>query len=202
MWEDKDAGGNSNAPLCQSMDRIVGSMCGECKSCPDEPWKDGEKTRCSDDVGVFMLSRDMTQLVMVRFAKTSTKTGHQLFRSVKLGTSAWAKWWRLTLEKQTRDTYKWYSIMVSPAGETDDELYTPEAIDPFLQALSVNLSTSFILPGIARAYIQSAQEAADGQSQAKPSEGETSPADENTNFGGEGEDESEFSEMPEDDVNA
>ena len=152
MWGDRDAGESTSAPLCQSMNRLVGSMCGECATCPDKPWRNGEPTRCNDDVVAFMLSRDCKRLVLVRFQKTSVKAGNKLYRTVSIGSAPWRKWWRLSLEKQTKGNNRWYVMTCNLAGETKEEYLTPKAIDKFCDLLCVNLSGTFILPGIARTY--------------------------------------------------
>lgn len=198
MWGDRDAGESTNAPICQSMDRVVGSTCGECVLCPDLPWRDGKKTRCSDDVVAFMLTRDFKRLVVVRFAKTSTKAGHDLYRNIQIGSTPWAKWWKLTLDKQTKDQYKWYNIEVNPAGDEDALLYTPESIDSFCQALCINVSVSIILPGIARIYAQSVAETPVGGEQLSKvsavSDDDFPPDTE------EKDDESKYGDMPDEDT--
>lgn len=198
MWGDRNAGESTSAPLCQSMNRIVGTTCGECKDCPDEPWKHGERTRCDNDVVAFMLSKDYTRIILVRFQKSSVKAGEGLTRSLKVSPQLWTKWWRLTLEKQTKDSNTWYSIVTQPAtvdGQPDAE-YTPEAIDEFCEALSNSLTAGYILPGMARAYTQSAR-AAENATQTPTGSGDAKSASPDDLPG---DDESKYGEMPDDDA--
>jgi hypothetical protein len=154
MWGNKDAGESTAAPICSSMNRVVGSEFGDCARCPEKPWRDGQKTRCGDDVIAFVLSEKLNRLVLVRFAKTSEPAGKRLFKLLKLCATNWSKWFELTLDKQENDRNVWYALRVQPANGGGDAALTPPIIHPFCEALMNNLSASFVLPGIARIYSQ------------------------------------------------
>lgn len=156
MWGNKDAGESTAAPICASMNRVIGSTFGACTQCPEKPWRGGQKTRCSDDVVAFMLSKNLNRLVLVRFAKMSEPAGKRLFKLLKLCSSMWSKWFELTLEEKENDRGRWFNLKVQPAGKGEEAL-TPKIIHPFCRALMNNVSAAFILPGIARTYSQSAE---------------------------------------------
>lgn len=199
MWGNREAGESTAAPMCQSMDRIVGSLCGECGVCPDKPWRDGKKTRCNDDVVAFMLTRDYKRLIFIRFQKTSTKAGNQLYRNISIGAAPWTKWWRLTLDKQKNEFGQWYNIESNPAGDTDEELYTPKDIDAFCRALSLSLSAVYVLPGIAQLYKQSAAAAnPDQKSGESPQGGGDAPSASPDDLGDNEDDEGKYGTMDDD----
>ena len=197
MWPEGDGGG---APMCASMDRLVGSSFGKCETCPDKPWRDGKRTQCSDDVGVFLVTRDLSRLAIMRFTKTSARTGNNLVRKLRMTSTLWSKWWRFTLEKQTNNEkgYKWYTVAINPAGtlgtDPDDQVLTAEHLQDFLGALCVNVSGSVILPLIARAYSQSAEneESSAESSAEEPKFGDAVPDD--------SDDEDKYGEVPEEDT--
>ncbi len=153
MWGDAEAGETTKMPICQSMDRKMGSTCGECETCPHKPWRDGKQQRCSDDVVAFMLSRDMKEIVLVRFQKTSEPAGKQLKKFTKRAMQLWSKWYHLSLESRTSKTdsnRRWYVMKVEPCS--GDDALVPEAIHEFCDAMCVSLESTFILPNMASIY--------------------------------------------------
>lgn len=153
MWGDADAGETTKMPICQSMDRKMGSTCGECETCPHKPWRDGKQQRCSDDVVAFMLSRDMKEIVLVRFQKTSEPAGKQLTKFTKRAVQLWSKWYQLSLEQRTSkhdSNRRWYVMKVEPC--TGDGALVPEEIHSFCDAMCVSLEATFILPNMASIY--------------------------------------------------
>jgi len=153
MWGDADAGESTKMPICQSMDRKMGSTCGECDKCPNKPWRDGQQQRCSDDVVAFMLSRDMSEIVLVRFQKTSEPAGKQLKKYTKRSMQLWSKWYRLGLESRTAkndSSIRWFVMNVEPC--TGDDALVPAEIYNFCDAMCVSLEASFILPNMAGIY--------------------------------------------------
>lgn len=191
MWGSKEAGESTAAPICSSMNRVVGGMFGRCVDCPDKPWRGGQQTRCSDDVVAFMLSKELNRLVLVRFAKTSEPAGRRLFKLLKLCSNMWSKWFEISLETKSNDKNQWYTLKVQPAGKGDD-VYTPPIIHPFCQALMSNLSGSYILPGLARNYTQ----AADAMSGSETSGGTAEPVTAAGMKAAEGDDEGNYGSMP------
>lgn len=153
MWADTAAGETSKMPICQSMDRKIGSTCGECETCPHKPWRDGEQQRCGDDMVAFMLSRDMKEIVLVRFQKTSEPAGRQLKKFTKRSMELWTKWYQLSLQarvSKTDDSKRWFVMQVEPC--TGDDALVPESIHAFCDAMCVSLEATFILPNMASIY--------------------------------------------------
>jgi len=158
MWGDADAGDSVRMPICNSMDRKMGSTYGECESCPHRPWKDGQKQKCANDVVAFMLSKNLEDIVLVRFQKTSEPAGKQLLKFVKRSTDNWAKWYRITAEAKTNTAdrnRRWYVMVVEP-----EEELVPEELHPFCDLMCSMLEYTHVIPGIASVYRQ-AKEALD-----------------------------------------
>jgi len=168
MWGNSDMGEDTNKPLCQSMDRIMGSLCGTCDDCPHRPWRDGQQQRCADNVVAFMLSKDMQEIVLVRFQKTSEPAGRQLTKFVKRSYYPWSKWYTLTLDQRTSQhdsSRRWYVMQVAP-NKTEA---VPEAVHAFCDAMCTMLEATYILPSIAAIYRS-------GEKAATPNEAESGEA--------------------------
>ncbi len=153
MWGDAEAGETTKMPICQSMDRRMGSTCGVCDDCPHRPWRDNKQQRCADDVVAFMLTKDMKEIVLVRFQKTSEPAGKQLRKFVKRSMLPWSKWFQITSESRTskHDTNRrWFVMKVEPS-QGDDAL-VPETIHAFCDAMCSTLEATFILPNMSSIY--------------------------------------------------
>lgn len=156
MWPDREGGGGARMPVCVSMDRKVGSRFGTCTDCLNLPFRDGEATSCSDDVVAFMLTKDLQDIVLVRFSRTSEPAGRQLMRFVKKGYVPWEKWYEIKAEehKNKESGFRWFTMSVNlmeedgHAAMVDDELYD------FCEAMCTNAEASFILPALGRIYNQ------------------------------------------------
>ena len=155
MWGEKDE--LSRIPVCQSMDRKVGSNYGNCDTCPHLPWRDNKKQLCSDDCGAFMLTKDLKELVLVRFARTSEPAGRQLMRLVRKTRLPWIKRYKLTTEekKNEKTRTRWFEM------RTDVSEYTDENVYDLCNALSSITDHDFILPGISFSYRRAARIMAD-----------------------------------------
>lgn len=157
MWGDADSGESVRMPICQSMDRKVGSAYGDCETCPNRPWKDGQPQRCTNDVIAYMLTEDMTDIVKVRFSKTSEPAGKRLIRLLKRDQKLWMRWYTITTEQKTSEkdsSRRWYVMNVEKKSGNDDEIYTPEEIHDFCQNMCTSVEAAFILPSIAQTYRQ------------------------------------------------
>lgn len=144
MWPPQ--GEEARMPICSSMDRKVGGRYGDCYSCPHRPWKDGKKQDCGDDTIAFMLPKDLSDIVMVRFQRTSARTGEQLANFAKKDLVPWQRWFKLTTEKQVSGDKRWFVINLNPVDSVSPEL------SPFCAALEAMASHDFILPSIAVHY--------------------------------------------------
>jgi hypothetical protein len=179
MWGDPSLGENPGSPLCSSMDRVVGSLCGKCEDCPHLPWRDDQKQRCGDTVTAFMLSKDMKEIFLVRFHKTSEKGGQQLARFVQRSFVPWSRWYEITTQVQvskTDNTRRWYTFQASPSQDG----LVPDAIHDFCHAICTTIEATYILPRLAAIYA-SAQDNADptpdASEAAKPMTPDTSTLD-------------------------
>jgi len=154
MWPGADEA--RGAPLCSSMDRQVGSKYGTCATCPERPWNKGEKTRCNDDVVVFMLPPDLDDLVLVRFSRTSEAAGRQLSKLVAKDLVPWRRFFRITsAERQGGGgaSIKWHVMRIDAH---EDETMSPE-LNEFCAALCSTVEHDFILPGLASIYNSAAE---------------------------------------------
>jgi hypothetical protein len=157
MWGDRDAGENTRMPVCQSMDREVGSSFGRCEVCPNKPWRDGKQQRCSDDVVAYMLTRDLKEIVVVRFAKTSQGAGQQLIKFARRTESNWSKWYSITANatvNQNDKTQRYYVMQASPLEGEEKDVYVPEALHDFCSMMCTIIEANILLPGMAHTYRQ------------------------------------------------
>lgn len=155
MWGDREGDSAVRMPVCTSMDRKRGSRYGECASCPYRPWKDNRPNDCNNDVMAFMLSKDLKDIVLVRFQRTSEPAGRQLMKLIKRSKVPWQRWFNITSEKRTSSQDKsrrWYVMQVQVA-EGDDKIVNPE-LHPFCDAMCTSAERDFLYSGIARIYRQ------------------------------------------------
>lgn len=154
-WPEKDSGESTGGlPVCQSMNRIIGNTFGECDKCAHKPWRDGVKQRCADDIGAVMLTKDLKELVIVRFAKTSEPSGKRLRTLVKRNVDIYSKWYSLTTEPKTHPkdkNWRWYVINVTPVP-ADKGGYVDERLHPFCNTMRIMLEAGLLLPKIADTY--------------------------------------------------
>jgi hypothetical protein len=151
MWGEKDEA--SRVPVCQSMDRKMGSNYGECETCPHQPWKDGQKQLCSDDAGAFMLTKDLKELVLVRFPRTSEPAGRQLMKLVRKTRLPWMKTYKITAEekKDEKKRTRWFEMRIEVGDYTDEKVYD------LCNALCSITDHDFILPNIGFTYKRAAR---------------------------------------------
>lgn len=156
MWGSSESGEQTRMPICSSMDRKIGTTYGECETCPHRPWKDGKQQGCSNDVVAYMLAKNLQDIIIVRFAKTSEPTGRQLTKFVKRSINVWSRWYKIMAESRTSPqdrNRRWFVMTVEPVeGE-----YVPAALTPFCDAMCTILEASAILPSIAQQYRQAKQ---------------------------------------------
>jgi len=152
MWPPNDSSGGTTrgAPQCISLDRKVGSTYGECKACPNRPWRDGKPNACANDVVAIMLTKNLKDLVIVRFSKTSEAAGRMLMKFAKRGTYPWSKWYKLTLQEEKKERNRWFKMQVEPVADE----YVPEYLHPFGDAMCTMLEAKQYLPGLASIYRQ------------------------------------------------
>lgn len=163
MWPGADDA--RSAPLCTSMDREVGSKYGTCATCPQRPWRDGEKTNCNDDVVAFMLPQDMDDIILVRFSRTSEAAGRQLAKFASKDLVPWQRFFQITASERQGSggsKIKWHVMKVEPM---DDKV--PSELMEFCGALCAMAEHDFILPGLGRIY----NDAADVEDMGGGSEG-------------------------------
>lgn len=148
MWPSADDA--RSAPLCTSMDRVVGSQYGRCETCPQRPWRDGEKTSCNDDVVAFMVPKDLSDILLVRFSRTSESSGRQLAKFAAKDLVPWQRYYQLTTKERSgagNSKTRWFILRTEPT-----ETMSPPALTEFYGALCNMAEHDFILPGLARIY--------------------------------------------------
>jgi hypothetical protein len=100
-----------------------------------------------------MLTKDMKEIVLVRFQKTSEPAGKQLRKFVKRSMLPWSKWFKITSESRVSKTdsnRRWYVMKVEPASGEDS--LVPEGIHDFCDGMCSTLEATFILPNMASIY--------------------------------------------------
>jgi len=144
------------------MDREVGSKYGACETCPQRPWRDGEKTNCNDDVVAFMLPQDMDDIILVRFSRTSEAAGRQLSKYASKDLVPWQRFFQITASERQGSggsKIKWYVMKVEPLEEK-----VPPSLMEFCAALCAMAEHDFILPGLGRIYNDATSVEDDGAS--------------------------------------
>lgn len=151
MWADRSDDGTPRMPLCSSMDRVKGSLYGNCETCPNRPWKDNKVQKCANDVMAFMLMKDLRDIVLVRFQRTSEPAGRQLMKLVRRGRVPWLRWYTITTESRTSQNDKsirWFVMQVQPVEEEK----VPKELHPFCDAMCSAAERDYIYAGISRIY--------------------------------------------------
>ncbi len=167
MWGDRSDDGAPRMPICTSMDRNRGSNFGDCSTCPNRPWRDNQPQKCANDVVAFMLMKDLKDIVLVRFQRTSEPAGRQLMKLVKRGSAPWMRWFKFTTESRTSQNDKsirWFVMQVQPV---ENEKVQKE-LHPFCDAMCNAAERTFIYPGIAKIYAQAQQALEDAEDDAQP----------------------------------
>lgn len=157
MWQEGVA-----VPVCSSMDRVVGSTFGNCKACPSRPFAvRGQPNDCSNEVVALMLRKNLGDLVIVRFSKTSEPAGRQLMNYVKRSMEPWARWYTVSAVPTTgKDPSKRYFVsQVTP--QTGDDAAVPEAIWSFCDAMYYSVMATYVLPMVRSVYQRAEQYAAE-----------------------------------------
>lgn len=156
LWEGRTLWPGPNdprtAPICSSMNRVMGSRFGLCETCPSRPWRNGQKTDCNDDVVVYMLPDTLDDIILVRFSRTSAPTGRQLASYASKSIVPWQRFYRLTASErqgQGKKNIQWHVMKVEPAEEK-----VPFELLDLCAALCAMASHDLILPGLARIYDQ------------------------------------------------
>ena len=160
MWPNREDTAAVKRPLCTSFDRIMGNTHGECAKCPFRPWANNERTDCSDDIVALLFPKDLSNVLQLRFQKTSVKSGQGLVSFLKQTMAPWMKWYKFSLEKQVGKTdasIKWYTIKVDkiPGAEGN----TAPELQAFARAMFKVVEHDLILPRLANTYRSAAANA-------------------------------------------
>jgi hypothetical protein len=115
-------------PVCQAPDGKLGSPYGECLKCPHLPFGkqnagrgDQKKTDCQSNIVAIMLAKDLSNVYMVQFGKTSRKAGSALMSLAGQQTVLWRQSYLLNTEKKTGDLGLYYIYKVEPTGKDNPE---------------------------------------------------------------------------------
>lgn len=95
----------SKAPICRSIDQIMGDKFGACAACPERPFKDNRpnKNACRNEVHLYFVPRDFSGIYRMVLSGTNTKPGRAIRKAYSAG-------WR----------YLWdYAFAISTEKETD-----------------------------------------------------------------------------------
>jgi len=115
-----------NSVDCYSEDTVYSADGIKCKDCPDEPFKNKERTSCSKYFNVFLFDRNFKRLYRLNMGKTSYRTGSKLKKFMKgSGRFPWSKIYQLeTTENQRKGGGVYYTYAIKPTGEAieDDAL--------------------------------------------------------------------------------
>lgn len=117
----------AKAPSCQAPDAKLGSPFGECQKCPHLPFGmqnggkgDQKKTECQNQIVVVALSRDLTQVYMIQFSKTSRGAGSALQSLAGQMPVPWQQSYLLETEKGNSELGNFHKYKVAPTGKDND----------------------------------------------------------------------------------
>jgi hypothetical protein len=127
----------------------------------------------------FMLMKNLKDIVLVRFQRTSEPAGRQLMKFVRRGRMPWLRWFSITSEQRTSQTDKsrrWFVMQVQPVeGEK-----VPKELHDFCDAMCVLAERDYIYSGIARIYRQADRVMQDAEDEGLPGMSDESS---NTDYG-------------------
>jgi hypothetical protein len=113
---------DAKRPECQAPDAKLGRPYGECQKCPHLPFGqqnggrgEQKKTDCNNQIVAAVLASDLSQLYIVRFAKTSRKAGSSLLQLAAAQPTIWQQSYFLTTEKG-QGTGNYHIFKVAPSG--------------------------------------------------------------------------------------
>jgi len=93
----------SKAPICRSIDQIMGDKYGACAACPERPFKDNQvnKNACRNEVHIYFVPRDFSGIYRMVFNGTNTKPGRAIRKSYSSGwRTLWDHPFALTTKKE------------------------------------------------------------------------------------------------------
>lgn len=115
-------------PVCQAPDGKLGSPYGKCLDCPHLPFGkqnggrgDQKKTDCQSNIVAVMLAKDLSQVYLVQFGKTSRKAGSVLLSLAGQQQVLWKQSYVLSTEKKTNEVGLYYIYKVEPTGKDNPE---------------------------------------------------------------------------------
>jgi len=159
VWESRTLTADNNSEggfqvLCRSNDRKYGDAHGKCADCYYRPWRDKSmpvSQSCRDEVNAFMLRRNLQDIVLVRFQKTSNSAGRQLINFAQRTSVPWMRWYKIGTEERksaTDKSMRWFVMTVAPINEER----VPTAIYPFCDAMSAAAERDYVLATTAAVY--------------------------------------------------
>jgi hypothetical protein len=115
-------------PVCQAPDGKLGSPFGKCLECPHLPFGkqnggrgDQKKTDCQSNIVCVMLAKDLSNVYLVQFGKTSRKAGSALLSLAGQQSQVWKQSYVLNTEKKTNEVGLYYIYKVEPTGKDNPE---------------------------------------------------------------------------------
>lgn len=118
------------SPDCRSDDGIWNTYgTQKCETCPDLPWRNGEKQLCRRSQNYIIISLDYSGIYHINFSKTSYRKGNVIATTAqKSGKGAlWKNVFGLTTDKATNTAgQSWYVLDVAPHLHIDVDPATAE----------------------------------------------------------------------------
>jgi hypothetical protein len=154
-WPDKEKGEEGKAPLCYSLDRLVGTKYGECTKCP---YATGKYTEggCGQDMTVFLMDKDMTGIYSFQFSKSSASNGFALKKILEKGENIWDRWYNFQIEKREKKEQNqvWYATKASPVNDPKNPQAgaTDKTMHPLFAQLSAIVDVDVYYPKLAAVY--------------------------------------------------
>lgn len=135
----------SKAPICRSIDQVMGDKYGACAACPERPFKDNQvnKNACRNEVHIYFVPRDFSGIYRMVFSGTNTKPGRAIRKSYSTG---WRQLWdhpfAITTKKEVdpKDSSRRWFLAQSDVMRGD----APTAVEAkFLNMLARKIDTEY-----------------------------------------------------------
>lgn len=107
---------NVSQTVCSSPDAKFGNRFGKCWGCEHAVFVDGQGSDCNKSKSFLAVLSDLSEVVILKFAKTQYKTGMEFFNMLKrAGVMPFKRTYNLTTGKGSKGAY--YNMSVQPSTD-------------------------------------------------------------------------------------
>lgn len=142
--------------ICRAQDNKNGDRYGKCADCKFNKFEGNDKPICTANINVLAMFEEQDSPVVIRFSNTSFKHGKKLKDLIFLSRAdAFARKYKLTPTKITKDGNNWFEGFVKPAGKpTQEEYNLAEELFNSLQGMNIEYDESSVQDEAPKANIE------------------------------------------------